>query len=135
MLFMAYVFTPDWLRFNRSDVSGNLGLLLAVAAVLTGCSAFALLWKTFSPFPTPVADGELVTTGLYALARHPIYTCLLVAAFGFAYYSGSGYRMLVGLALLVLFYFKSDYEEKQLIARYPAYSAYRQKVGRFLPWL
>ena len=135
MLFTAYALTPDWLTFNRSDVLGNLGLLLAVAAALTAFSAFALLWKTFSPFPTPVAGGELVTTGLYALARHPIYTCLLLAAFGFAYYTGSGYRMLVGLALLVLLYFKSKYEEKQLIAHYPEYPAYRQKVGRFLPWL
>jgi len=135
LLFIAYVWEPAWLTFRRSDVLGNLGLLLAVFAVLTAFGAFTFLWKKFSPFPTPVADGELITTGPFAYARHPIYTCLVVAAVGYAFYTGSGYRMVVGLALLALFYFKSDYEEQQLSAHYPDYAAYRKKVGRFTPWV
>lgn len=134
LLFIAYAWSPSWLTFSRSDALGNLGLLLAVAAVLAGCAAFILLWKTFSPFPTPVAEGELITTNLYALARHPIYTSLLLAAFGYALYTGSGYRVVVGLALLILFYFKSDYEEQQLTAHYPDYAEYKKKMGRFCPW-
>lgn len=134
LLFLAYAWEPTWLAFRRSDTLGNLGLLLAVVAVLAGCAAFTLLWKTFSPFPTPVEEGELITTNLYALARHPIYTSLLLAAFGYALYTGSGYRMVVGCALLLLFYFKSDYEEQQLAAHYPGYAAYQKKVGRFGPW-
>ncbi|WP_020569368.1 methyltransferase family protein [Neolewinella persica] len=135
ILFMAYALEPDLLTFGRSDTLGNLGLLLAVIAVLTGFGAFTFLWKKFSPFPTPVAGGELITVGPFAYARHPIYTCLVAAAFGYAFYTGSGYRMVVGLALLVLFYFKSSYEEKLLEAQYPAYSAYRKRVGRFTPWI
>lgn len=134
LLFLAYAWEPGWLTFSRSDTFGNLGLLLAVAAILAGCAALTLLWKTFSPFPTPVKEGELITTNLYALARHPIYTSLLLAAIGYAIYSGSGYRMVVGLALLVLFYFKSDYEEQQLLSHYPGYADYKKKVGRFGPW-
>jgi protein-S-isoprenylcysteine O-methyltransferase Ste14 len=133
LLFLAYAWEPTWLTFRRSDTLGNLGLLLTVAAVLAGSAALLHLWKTFSPFPTPVAAGELITTGLFAVARHPIYTALLLAAFGYALYTGSGYRMLIGLALLVLFYFKSDYEEQRLAAHYPDYAAYRGKVGRFGP--
>jgi protein-S-isoprenylcysteine O-methyltransferase Ste14 len=135
LLFLAYVWEPGWLTFSRSDTLGNLGLLLAVAATLAGCSALTQFWKTFSPFPTPVAEGELITTMLFSVARHPIYTALVVAAFGYALYTGSGYRMMVGLALLVLFYFKSDYEEERLAAHYPGYAAYRKKVGRFTPWV
>lgn len=134
LLFLAYAWEPAWLTFNRPDTLGNLGLLLAVAAVLTGFGAFTFLWKKFSPFPTPVADGELITTGPFAYARHPIYTCLVIAALGYAFYTGSGYRMGAGLALLLLFYYKSRYEEQLLIARYPEYPEYQKKVGRFTPW-
>jgi protein-S-isoprenylcysteine O-methyltransferase Ste14 len=135
LLFLAYAWEPAWLTFRRSDTLGNLGLLFAVAAVLTGCAALTLLWKTFSPFPTPVEEGELITGGLYAFSRHPIYTSLLFAAFGYAVYTGSGYRVLVGLVLLLLFYFKSSYEEQLLITKYPGYTVYRKKVGRFTPWM
>lgn len=134
LLFLAYAWEPAWLTFRRSDTLGNLGLLLAVVAILTGCAAFTLLWKTFSPFPTPVEEGELITDHLYAISRHPIYTSLLLAAFSYALYTGSGYRMVVSLALVVLFYFKSDYEEQQLSAHYPDYAEYKKKVGRFGPW-
>jgi protein-S-isoprenylcysteine O-methyltransferase Ste14 len=135
LLFLAYAWEPASLTFNRSDTMGNLGLLLAVASVIAGCLVLTQLWKIFSPFPTPVADGALITTGLFSLARHPIYSSLVLAAFGYGLYTGSGYRMLVGLALLALFFFKSSYEEQLLAAQYPEYAAYRERVGRFTPWI
>lgn len=135
LLFAAYAFDLSVLSFSRPEVIGYLGLLLAIAGVCTGVLALLQLSNSFSPFPTPVAHGQLVTTGMFRLARHPIYTSLLLGAFGFALYSGSGYRLLVGLALLVLFYFKSSYEEKLLSQRFPDYANYQKVVGRFLRWL
>ena len=135
LLFMAYAWEPAWLAFNRAEILGNLGLLLALVSVIAGCLVLTQLWKIFSPFPTPVVTGELITTGLFSVARHPIYTSLVFAAFGYGLYTGSGYRLLIGLALLVLFYFKSSYEEQLLTIKYPEYTAYRDKVGRFTPWI
>ncbi len=134
LLFVAYAWRPNWLTFSRPAVLGNLGLLLAVVATLAGCAALLHLWKSFSPFPTPVAAGELITGGPFALARHPIYSSLLLAAFGYALYTGAGYRLLITAGLWLLFYYKSRYEEQRLAARYPGYAAYRQRVGRFSPW-
>jgi len=134
-LFMAYALPLRTAGFTRPDVLGYLGLLFAVSGVCTGVLALIQLNTSLSPFPTPLANGKLVTTGVFALARHPIYTSLLMAAFGYALYLGSGYRMLIGLALLVLFYFKSFYEERLLHERYPEYADYRVRVGRFVRWL
>lgn len=134
LLFGAYALEVPALSFSRPTVLGYLGLLLAISGVCTGVLALIQLNTNLSPFPTPVANGELVTTGVFALARHPIYTSLLMAAFGYALYLGAGYRMLVGLSLLVLFYFKSSYEEQLLGERYPNYAEYRKRVGRFLRW-
>jgi protein-S-isoprenylcysteine O-methyltransferase Ste14 len=131
LLFAAYVLEFPILNYSRPAWLGYLGLLLSVGGVCTGVLALLQMKTSFSPFPTPTAAGELVTSGMFAWARHPIYTSILLGAFGFALYAGSGYRVLIGLTLLTLFYFKSSYEEQLLTNRYPGYAAYKKEVGRF----
>lgn len=46
-----------------------------------------------------------------------------------------GQAVMVGLALFVLFYFKSRSEELLLTAHYPQYPACQEKVGWFTPWI
>lgn len=135
VLFVAYAFDFRSMSVARPDVLGYLGLLIAISGVCTGVLALIQLNTSLSPFPTPLDNGQLVTSGVFGLARHPIYTSLLMSAFGYALYLGSGYRMLIGLALLALFYFKSSYEEELLGERYPGYVEYSKRVGRFLRWL
>lgn len=135
VLFAAYALPYRSMNFGRPDVLGNFGLLLAISGVCTGVLALIQLNTSLSPFPTPLTNGKLVTSGVFSLARHPIYTSLLMAALGYALYVGSGYQLLLGLVLLVLFYFKSAYEEQLLEERYPDYVEYRKRVGRFIRWL
>lgn len=132
LLFAAYALEFSVLNFSRPAWLGYLGLLLSVGGLCTGVLALLQMKTSFSPFPTPTDAGKLVTTGMFAWARHPIYTSILLGAFGFALYTGSGYRMLIGFTLFTLFYFKSSYEEQLLSARYSGYSAYQKEVGRFL---
>lgn len=131
LLFLAYA--PDFaaLSFSRSDILGYVGLGVAVTGLCTGVLALLQMRKSFSPFPTPVAHGELVTNGLFALARHPIYSSILLGAFGYGLYTGSGYRLFIGLCLFVLFNFKAGYEEGELMAKYDGYLEYMKRVGRF----
>jgi len=131
LLFAAYALRRPALAFSAPDPVRYAGLAATIFAMIAGVLALLQLSKNLSPFPTPVRDGELVTTGMFAYARHPIYAVLLLAAFGFGLYTSSGYRLLIGLVLLVLFYFKSSYEEALLGERYVGYGAYREKVRRF----
>lgn len=131
LLFCGYALEFPALNFSRPQVFGYIGLFLALSGVCTGALALLQMKTSFSPFPTPTANGELVTSGMFALARHPIYASILLGAFGFALYSGSGYRIVIGLALWLLFYFKSSYEERLLGGRYPGYAEYQKQVGRF----
>lgn len=133
LLFLAYVFDVAALGFPLPDVLGYFGLFLALAGLCTCGLALLQLNKNLSPFPTPVRAGELVTNGVYAYARHPIYSGILLFGLGYGLYLGSGYKLLITAALLVLFYFKSSYEERLLAERYKNYPAYRQRVGRFGP--
>ncbi|TXF87045.1 isoprenylcysteine carboxylmethyltransferase family protein [Neolewinella aurantiaca] len=131
LIFGAYALGFRALSFSLPSVFGYVGLFLAFSGLCTGVLALLQMKTSFSPFPTPTAAGELVTSGLFAWSRHPIYTSILLVAFGFALYSGSGYRMLIGLALLVLFFFKSSYEEELLSARFTKYADYKKKTSRF----
>ncbi|MBK5193648.1 MAG: isoprenylcysteine carboxylmethyltransferase family protein, partial [Flavobacteriaceae bacterium] len=77
--------------------------------------------------------SELIITGLYKWIRHPIYSGILLLAFSFALYQNSGFKILISFFMLILFYFKTGYEEKQLSLKFPEYKNYKMNTGRFLP--
>ncbi|HEY9183870.1 MAG TPA: isoprenylcysteine carboxylmethyltransferase family protein [Salegentibacter sp.] len=118
---------PDWIDF----------LLLPLILIGGGVVFLALLQlKTnLSIFPSPVRGSNLITHGLFKYIRHPIYSGILLSAFSLALYLGSGYKLLIAFLLLILFYFKSRYEEKLLLQKFPEYGNYMKHSGRFLPRL
>lgn len=102
------------------------GALITVVAVLQ-------LNVHLSPFPSPLPGAKLIENGVYGFVRHPIYTGIILAFFGYALICDSGYRLLISAALFVLFYYKSVYEENRLIDVFPKYSEYKTRTGRFFP--
>ena len=58
-----------------------------------------------------------------------------MAVFGYAAGTGSEHKLIIALCLLLLFYLKSTYEEKQLMKQYPTYADYSRRTGRFFPKL
>ena len=101
-----------------------LGFLIILIAILQ-------LNKNLTPFPTPIKNGELISTGLYKYIRHPIYTGIFLASIGIAFYTCSYWQLAIAIILLILFYFKSKYEESLLIRKYKDYEAYIKKTRRF----
>ena len=112
-------------------------LLLPLIFLGAGVVFLALLQlKTnLSVFPTPLKHSNLITHGLFKYIRHPIYSGILISAFSLALYLGSGYKLIIALLLLTLFYFKSNYEEKLLLQKFPEYRNYMKRTGRFFPWI
>lgn len=132
LLFAAYILPlklyqiqlPEWLRYS--------GLFVLSLAVVFGVVAVLQLNTKLSPFPSPVADGKLITTGAFRFSRHPIYTALLFSGFGYALYNISLYQLLITGFLFLLFYYKSDYEEILLMRKYPEYNTYKKSTRRFI---
>ena len=116
---------PVWIRASFLAVA-MMGLLLAVLALLQ-------LRENLSPFPTPVSQGKLIQSGLYKKVRHPVYSGLLLFFFGYALSEESLLKLF--MAFLLLFYFKSGYEEKLLVERFPEYKEYKKHSYRFFPFL
>jgi len=103
-----------------------LGCALLVAGILA-------LGDSFAVFLRPAPTATLVTTGVYARARHPINGGWLLAGLGFALALSPWALPLAGLLALQL-NGKSRVEERALLAHYPDYRAYRQRVSRrFIP--
>ena len=133
ILFAAYLFEWDSLAFVLPENLRCLALMAAIAGVLLILIAFFQLNKNLSPFPSPTKTSELKTGGAFAFSRHPIYSGIIFISFGMAIWLGSGYKLLISLLFLALFYAKSKYEEERLEIRFSEYAEYKNTTGRFFP--
>jgi protein-S-isoprenylcysteine O-methyltransferase Ste14 len=85
--------------------------------------------------PEPRADAQLVARGPYRFIRHPMYASLLIFTLALVLAAPAWWRWLIWLALLVNLVLKLSYEERMLVARFPAYAAYQERTWRLVPWV
>ena len=123
---------PDWSGPARI-VTTVVGVASIVAGVVLGFRGVVDLGDAVTPLPRPADGGELVETGVYALVRHPIYSGVILVAFGWAILRASFVALGLAAVLVGFFQLKSMREEAWLEMRYPGYAAYRARTGRFLP--
>lgn len=133
VLLVAYLFEVPELKIEFPSTADFLHLAFSVFGILMIILAILQLNKNLSPFPTPKKNSELITSGLFKYVRHPIYTGILITAFFLAFYLNSGYKMFIFVLLLILFYNKSEFEERELMRKFPEYESYRANTGRFFP--
>ncbi len=94
------------------------------------------LGRHLSPYPTPRRDAALVEHGAYRFVRHPIYGGVVLGAAGVSLADGNWPGLALAAALGALFWGKSGFEECRLLAHFPAYAAYRDRVRRrLIPWV
>ena len=116
---------PGWLRGL-----GLTGVLAGVVVMLLGGTA---LGRGLTAVPIPNEHAQLRTGGLYRVVRHPIYTGLLLASGSFVVATGSGWRALAFVLLVVLLTVKARWEEARLARRFAAYPEYAARTPRFVP--
>lgn len=132
ILFGLYAF--DFLPpFEIPQPIKYIGLIFSILGFLIAVLSVLQLNKNLTVFPTPKTDSELITFGMYKFSRHPIYTGLILFTFGYAVFKASLFKVLIALVLLLLFYFKTNYEEQKLLQKFSNYNDYKKKVNRFFP--
>ena len=113
--------------------------LLGALGALGGGSLFLAgvlnLGENLTPLPRPKAGGTLVTSGVYGVVRHPIYSGVILAAFGWALLRGRWLGLLAVGTLWLFFDAKASREEAWLAERFPDYPAYCQRVAKLVPGL
>lgn len=133
VLLVTLVALPSAGHWPVGAVLRGVALVIIVAGVAVAGAAALGLGRALTPTPVPNGQGELRTTGLYGLARHPIYAGVLLAVVGIVARSGNLITLAVGVATLLFFNSKAAWEEKQLRQHFPDYSAYEQTTPRFVP--
>ena len=117
-----------------------VGIPIIVAASILGLVGLSVavwglvgLGPALTASPIPRERAALVTHGIFAVVRNPIYTGILIGGLGFALVGASWWHGATWCALLVLFVLKARWEERMLASRHPEFADYAQSVGRFLP--
>jgi len=130
-------FDGGWLSLRVVPVTEAVQIA-GVGLTIAGC-AFAIwarltLGGNWSGRATVKADHELITRGPYAVARHPIYTGILLGALGTSL-ATCEWRCVLGMLLLALaFLVKMSQEERLMMQTFPvAYAAYRKRVKALVP--
>jgi protein-S-isoprenylcysteine O-methyltransferase Ste14 len=111
-----------------------IGATLTAAGLLYTVWARVHLGRNWSGTVTIKHDHQLVTSGPYALTRHPIYSGLLLAFLGSALARGE-WRGVLALALVAAaFWRKVRHEERWLKEEFgDAYTRYRERVAALVP--
>jgi protein-S-isoprenylcysteine O-methyltransferase Ste14 len=135
LLLLAIVTLPRDSNWVPSDLARTISNVLFFLGVALGAWAFLYLGRGLTPSPLPNGAGKLVVRGPYAIARHPIYTGVILLSIGIAMRSGSLLVIAATAALVILFVIKARWEEKHLAATFPGYSDYMGRTGRFVPYV
>jgi protein-S-isoprenylcysteine O-methyltransferase Ste14 len=104
------------------------GAALAAAGLVFAVWGGRTLGRSLTPFPKPVPAG-LVTSGPFAIVRHPIYTGGLAFFTGYALFSSVA-TFVPTVALALLWAGKIQAEERMLASVYAGYAEYAHRV----PW-
>jgi protein-S-isoprenylcysteine O-methyltransferase Ste14 len=121
--FMLNRVDPPWTRWT-----GGIVMATGLGMLIWGVRS---LGRNITPGTEPLATGELVTSGAYAHARHPIYAGVVLILTGYTLaWSNWTLALLVGLVSLQYFSAKARAEERWLLQRFPAYASYMRQVPR-----
>jgi protein-S-isoprenylcysteine O-methyltransferase Ste14 len=105
-------------------------VLLGVIIVLVAQAQMGASWRIGIDDRTT----ELVTGGLFALARNPIFSGLLLSLGGFVAITPSPWTVMGLLMVAALIGMQVRLEEQHLLDSHgPSYAAYAARVGRFVP--
>ena len=112
------------------------GAALTAGGLIFSVWARRHLGKNWSQAVTVKEGHELITSGPYALVRHPIYTGLLLGFAGSAVARGE-WRGLIAVALVFgVLWHKLRLEEKWMRAQFgEPYEAYARRVAALVPYI
>ena len=109
---------------------------LVAAATFVGIGALAANRPgNFNVRPEVKRSARLVTDGIYAHVRHPMYLAVLLGMLAALAADPRGWRIGAWLGLLLVLLAKARREENYLGARFPEYAAYMRRTRRLLPRL
>lgn len=121
---------PAW-RYLSWGLTVLCGLIAAILLLWGGVE----LGANLTPLPHPKDDSELVTSGIYGVVRHPIYSGVIFIAMGYSCWQLSCSHAIGAMLLALFFDIKARKEEQWLRTKFSEYDVYQARVKKLIPWI
>jgi len=110
--------------------------IIGVGLSVTGILFILFSFLKIGVFPG-ISESDLITTGIYKIVRHPIYSGTLMLFLGLILFNSSVLPLLYFPVSVLLYYLMTYFEEKDLMRIFGRnYILYKQKVKyRILPFI
>ena len=126
--FFRWELIPQKQIINVTPFSYSIGFLIIIIAFIIILVSIKDLGKNLSPFPSPINNSNLVTTGIYRFTRHPMYYSLIFISFGVFITKLSIYYLFLSTSLILIIKFKIALEEQYLKNKFKNYLSYKNEV-------
>ena len=126
--FIQMEFFPKDEIMQVNFIFSFVGILLIIISSIVMLIAIKDLGSNLSPFPKPIVNGNLITSGIYSFIRHPMYYSLILISFGLFITKLTFYNLGLTLSLALIIKFKIILEEKYLNKKFKNYFLYTDKV-------
>ena len=126
--FIKFEFLPNIEIMQVNSIFSFVGFLIIIIASIIMLKAVKDLGSNLSPFPKPLANGNLITSGIYSFIRHPMYYSLILISFGVFLIKLSFYYLFLTISLALVIKLKIILEEQYLKNKFKNYLLYKDKV-------
>ena len=121
---------------TQTSEYSSIGILIVSLGILVGVLALSKnQLSNFNIRPDIKDDCSLVTTGVYAYIRHPMYTSVLVSMFGVLLIYINIYELIIYVTLVLNMLVKMFYEENLWLCRSEEYVLYTKNTKRLIPYI
>jgi len=125
-----------WVLIPHSLEKAVIGLALTWGGIFFTIWARNVLADNWSAQPELKKDHTLIVTGPYKLARHPIYTGIIIAVLGTALMRAEVRSFIALLITFFALWHKSMFEEDLMRQQFgQQYDDYAKRVKRLIPWV
>jgi protein-S-isoprenylcysteine O-methyltransferase Ste14 len=136
LVFLQFLLIGLMVIFSKGFFSSSFALILFVVGAILG--VWALMHNRLGNFniqPKLRENSKLITTGIYAFVRHPMYTSVIVMMFAFFVSSVTVVEILLWIILVVTLWLKAQREESLWLEHDEAYESYKNSTKLFIPYI
>jgi protein-S-isoprenylcysteine O-methyltransferase Ste14 len=95
---------------------------------LVGIGIIIFLTALFTIKTLESYEGDLITSGIYSIIRHPMYLGFILWLIGMPFYYGGYLSFILSFIFIGNILFWRYLEEKELVERFPSYKDYQKKT-------
>jgi protein-S-isoprenylcysteine O-methyltransferase Ste14 len=109
--------------YHKIELPGIIRYI-GLAFIFTGGLIFFISLFTIKTLES--YEGDLITSGIYSIIRHPMYLGFILWITGSPVFFGASYALVLAVIFIANVLFWRHLEERELIERFSSYSAYRK---------